>query len=208
MTLSQKIIALRKSKGLSQEALAEKLGVSRQAVSRWEVGSAMPDASNILQLSKLFSVTTDYLLHDDYESDNDLPKVQEITADHSKQILLYLTILEVMILLLQVMTTFVLQNAFFSMLTFLPFVATMGGFEYAHRKAGVTNERTVLFRKRFYIISAWLGLYFPIRFLFTALSQLFTRPYSWLAFECVVLTVYLAAALIATLSIEQEYLSK
>ena len=51
MTLSEKILDLRKQQGMSQENLAEKLGVSRQAVSRWEVGSALPDASNIRQLS-------------------------------------------------------------------------------------------------------------------------------------------------------------
>lgn len=83
MKLSNKILSLRKRKGMSQEDLAERLNVSRQAVSRWEMGSARPDASNILQLSKLFGVTADYLLNDDYESDHDVPMVKEteITAN-------------------------------------------------------------------------------------------------------------------------------
>ena len=76
MKLSEKILALRKQHGLSQEELAGKLNVSRQAVSRWEVGSALPDASNVLQLSKLFGVSADYLLNDDYESDRDIPAVK------------------------------------------------------------------------------------------------------------------------------------
>ena len=63
MKLSDKIVRLRKSNGMSQEELADKLGVSRQAISRWEMGTAMPDATNILQLSRLFQVTTDYLLN-------------------------------------------------------------------------------------------------------------------------------------------------
>ena len=75
MKLPDKIIKLRKENGWSQEDLAEKLDVSRQAISRWENGTALPDAQNILQLSKLFNVTTDYLLNDDYESDNDIPIV-------------------------------------------------------------------------------------------------------------------------------------
>lgn len=54
MKLSDKIVRLRKSNGMSQEELADKLGVSRQAISRWEMGTAMPDATNILQLSRLF----------------------------------------------------------------------------------------------------------------------------------------------------------
>ena len=57
MSLSEKILDLRKQQGMSQENLAEKLGVSRQAVYRWEVGSALPYASNIRQLSRLFGVT-------------------------------------------------------------------------------------------------------------------------------------------------------
>ena len=58
---------------MSQEELAEQLDVSRQAVSRWEVGSALPDASNILQLSKLFGVSADYLLNDDYKGEAPAP---------------------------------------------------------------------------------------------------------------------------------------
>ncbi len=77
MKLSEKILKLRKQNGLSQEELAEKLNVSRQAVSRWELGSALPDASNILQLSKLFSVTADYLLNDDYDSDSNVPAAKQ-----------------------------------------------------------------------------------------------------------------------------------
>lgn len=78
MKLNEKILALRKKQGMSQEELAEKLNVSRQAVSRWEVGSAQPDASNVLQLSKLFGVTADYLLNDEYESDRDVPIVRRM----------------------------------------------------------------------------------------------------------------------------------
>ena len=123
MKLSDKIVGLRKSNGMSQEDLAEKLDVSRQAISRWESGAAMPDANNILQLSKLFDVTTDYLLNDDYQSDNDLPKIKEVQNDNLGQIMIYLVTLEVMILLMQFMTMFILQNVFFAFLSFLPFVA-------------------------------------------------------------------------------------
>ena len=76
MTFSEKIINLRKAHGWSQEDFAEKLNVSRQAISRWENDSAFPDALNILQISKLFGVTTDYLLNDDYTSDKDIPVVK------------------------------------------------------------------------------------------------------------------------------------
>ena len=78
MKLQDKIIKLRKEKGWSQEDLAERLDVSRQAISRWENGTALPDSSNVLQLSKLFHVTADYLLNDDYASDEDVPCIKEV----------------------------------------------------------------------------------------------------------------------------------
>ena len=67
MTLGEKITHLRLSKGLSQEMLAEKLSVSRQAVSKWEMGQAQPQIDNILQLCALFSVSADQLLYDKIE---------------------------------------------------------------------------------------------------------------------------------------------
>ena len=81
MKMPDKIIRLRKANGWSQEELAEKVDVSRQAISRWENGTALPDAQNVLQISKLFHVTTDYLLNDDYESDEDIPAVQTATKE-------------------------------------------------------------------------------------------------------------------------------
>jgi len=76
MKLAKKIVKHRKSMGWSQEDFAEKMNVSRQAVSRWENGTALPDAQNILQISKLFGVTTDYLLNEDYQNDGDIPAVK------------------------------------------------------------------------------------------------------------------------------------
>ena len=64
MTFGEKLTRLRKREGLSQEALAERLGVSRQAVSRWEQGTALPDAAKLLPCAKLFSVNVEWLLDD------------------------------------------------------------------------------------------------------------------------------------------------
>jgi len=63
--LGKKIQQLRKDNGMSQEELALKLTISRQAISKWELGESMPDTDNVVQLSKLFGVSTDYLLIDD-----------------------------------------------------------------------------------------------------------------------------------------------
>lgn len=64
MTTGEKIAALRRKAGLSQEALAEELGISRQAVSRWETNESLPDTEKIIRLSRRFGVTTDDLLLD------------------------------------------------------------------------------------------------------------------------------------------------
>ena len=82
MNLSDKIVAMRKTQGISQEDLAEKLNVSRQTISRWENGTVAPDAYNILEISKVFGVTSDYLLNDDFSNDDDLPKVKEVKKDN------------------------------------------------------------------------------------------------------------------------------
>lgn len=68
MTIEERIQELRKSKGLSQEQLAETLGVSRQAVSKWESGQSMPEVEKLLAMSSLFDVSTDYILKGEPDS--------------------------------------------------------------------------------------------------------------------------------------------
>lgn len=202
MTIADKIVRLRKSNGFSQEELAEKLNVSRQAISRWEMGTAMPDALNIKQLSKLFNVTTDYLLNDDYQSDDDLPKLKEVKQNNFKQIMFYFVIIEVMILLIEFMATIILESIFFSILSILLFLAFLGAFEYSYRKDG--NEASFAFRRYFYKISAWLGLYFPIRFVMYILTRTLTHIFSGIVFEIVVLVVYILSSTLVCLSLDKQ----
>lgn len=65
MSLATKLVTLRKKKGLTQMDLAERLNVSRQAISRWEVGAAVPSTDNLKVLGDLYGVQIDYLLNDD-----------------------------------------------------------------------------------------------------------------------------------------------
>ena len=67
MTLGEKIANLRSNAGISQEGLAEKLNVSRQSVSKWEMNLALPQIDKILMLCELFGISTDMLLHDTIE---------------------------------------------------------------------------------------------------------------------------------------------
>ena len=66
MKLEEKLVSLRRTKGLSQLKLAEMMNVSRQAVSRWEVGKAVPSIDNLKFLGQLYGVPLEYLLHDDF----------------------------------------------------------------------------------------------------------------------------------------------
>ena len=76
MTFGEKLQKLRKERGWTQEQLATQISISRQALSKWELGTAVPDTENVVQISKLLQVSTDYLLYDEYESDDDLLAVR------------------------------------------------------------------------------------------------------------------------------------
>jgi len=73
MILADKITQLRKKAGMSQEELADRIGVSRQAVSKWEGSLAVPDINKIIALSEVFGVSTDFLLKDSAEMPPDAP---------------------------------------------------------------------------------------------------------------------------------------
>ena len=77
MKFGEKLQKLRKQGGLSQEQLAAQLTVSRQAVSKWELDDTMPDTENVVQLSRLFGVSCDYLLRDEIDEPGAAPAVQE-----------------------------------------------------------------------------------------------------------------------------------
>jgi transcriptional regulator with XRE-family HTH domain len=83
MDLGEKLLYLRKKKGLSQEQLAAQVTVSRQAISKWELGEAIPDTENVIQLTKIFEVSADFLLNNEI----DIPLVsvmEKEAADDSK----------------------------------------------------------------------------------------------------------------------------
>ena len=81
MILADKIIQLRKKNGWSQEELAEQMGISRQAVCKWEGAQSIPDINKLIQLSRLFNVSMDYLLKDEMEEvEYDTTSLQDETA--------------------------------------------------------------------------------------------------------------------------------
>jgi len=70
MNFAEKLLVLRTQSGYSQEALAEKLNVSRQAISKWEIGTTLPETEKVIAISDFFEVSLDYLLKDHVRSDS------------------------------------------------------------------------------------------------------------------------------------------
>lgn len=90
MILAEKIMALRKRMNWSQEELAEKLDISRQSVSKWEVGATIPDLDKILKMSEIFGVSTDYLLKDEMEDaglsgGKDVPEGRIVSVEEANE---------------------------------------------------------------------------------------------------------------------------
>ncbi len=82
MTFGEKITMIRKENNLTQEQFAEMLNVSRQSVSKWELGISFPDTEKLIRIGKLFSCSLDYLLKDEIES-KDVNQLQE--SDHARR---------------------------------------------------------------------------------------------------------------------------
>lgn len=86
MTIStaDRLVQLRKEKGLSQEALAAKLGVSRQAISKWERAEASPDTDNLIALAEIYGITLDALLDSEKEIPSAEPKAEPEAGKRTK----------------------------------------------------------------------------------------------------------------------------
>lgn len=85
MTLGEKLQKLRRQQGWTQEELAARLNISRQAISKWESDSSIPDTENVIQISKLFQVSTDYLLLDEREHDESASNASQKESAFSKK---------------------------------------------------------------------------------------------------------------------------
>ena len=81
--IANRLYTLRKKYGFSQEELAEKIGVSRQAVSKWERSESSPDTENLLALSKIYGVTIDEMLNKDIEESHVFEETSDDTGKAS-----------------------------------------------------------------------------------------------------------------------------
>lgn len=109
MGFSERLLELRKAQGLSQEMLAERIGVSRQAVSKWEVGEATPDLNKLLVLADVLNVSLDYLCGREDVSNTIVKPVQKRRYNYWMIICVVLTVIAAL-LLLQVMNLREIEN--------------------------------------------------------------------------------------------------
>lgn len=127
MILAEKIINLRKKNGWSQEELAEKLGVTRQSISKYEGAQSIPDLDKILKLSEIFGVTTDYLIKDELEEEEYVPSQMQENESESDRIVHKVT-MEMANEYLQIIDWSAGKTAFATMLCILsPIVLLMLG---------------------------------------------------------------------------------
>ena len=165
MTFGEKLQLLRKGRGWSQERLAEEIPISRQAVSKWESGAAMPDTENVLRISQLFEVSTDYLLHDDFTGDGDIPAVkrreEELQKARNRDTGMMITVaLMAMGLFWQLVGSLIYQNHLIVLLGMTAHIAIIVSFEAVFRRYQDDPDAQGQ-RRLFYQISVWLAALFP-----------------------------------------------
>lgn len=189
MTFGEKLQILRKSRGWSQEQLAERIAVSRQAVSKWESEAAVPDTENVVELSKLFGVSTDYLLHDDYTGDGDIPAVKNREAELKKKrnremVMMILIGCEALGFFWQLMGALVYNSHLIPLLGMTVHIVTIIGFEAGFRGQmrysgqAQPDPEALDCRRVFYRVSVWLVSLFPITCLTRIFWHFYPRPYS------------------------------
>ena len=204
MKLGEKLQQLRRQSGLSQEQLAARLTVSRQAVSKWELDETMPDTENVIQLSRLFGVSCDYLLRE--EVDEQGAPVQPATPGEAhlteqgwihNATVLSLTVCAVGLL-------FAIGGALY-VTSFDPaiigLIIQLGGillFELAAPRMGDGRNAA---RLSFYAIACWLVLFIPLPLLVGGFFALSGRSYrsSHLFLFCVLFYVLICASVTAAL---------
>ena len=180
MTLGEKITGLRKKRGLSQEELAITLGVSRQAVSKWETEEAKPDTDKIVALAEYFEVTTDWLLRDIEPAGADTGTDAHMSPAQAKAgapLLLCLTLgASACGLFLLFYGRFVSASTVPStvgVIVQICAIALAMGFGL-YLKNGVDAAQGAVFIRSFWRVNIWFIVLLPLRMIYFTLVQLVT----------------------------------
>ncbi len=161
MSLSDKLQTLRKQAGLSQEQLATQLYVSRQAISKWENGESIPEVENVIQLSKLFGVSTDYLLLDEVST----AAPGNSSAESRVPVHVIGTAIIAMGFIVVLSAYFSYQNLLIVSLGFLIQIAGVSLYELLRYRHNLPAQPL------FYCFNIWLLVPFPIMFLLDSIMN-------------------------------------
>lgn len=168
MSLSQKIQTLRKNRNLTQEALADQLNVSRQALSKWVLGVSTPEADKIVQLSEFFNVSTDYLLKDSIEQ-----PTQKAKSNPKLTLLRGTTLIIVgfIIALARGLDGASIFYMSFSNVSLGLIVQVVGWFIFELLITYQDKKEHLSTRKSFYLINTWLLTLIPIILFFGSMDK-------------------------------------
>ncbi|GGF93816.1 helix-turn-helix domain-containing protein [Paenibacillus abyssi] len=177
MAIGQKIQKLRKKNYMSQEKLAEQLGVSRQAISKWEVGESIPDTDKVIQLSLAFDVPTDYLLFDDMIDCKDDAVIANETTNKRMDIaipVIAATGVSLIGLLISIAAYFTWQTVFTVSVGLIVQITAIIFFEAMRTKNNESKSK--IYRRHFYSINLWLILPFPVFYSFQFALEFYPYP--------------------------------
>lgn len=190
VTFGEKLQTLRKVKGMSQEQLAGWIEVSRQAVSKWELDESLPDINNILRISEMFGVSTDFLLRDTIEPPEELSnKCLEkscVNAIQRRSILPLAAGLVVIGLLVSIAGWELWRTGL--AVCFGVIIQIVGIILFESKIKGEIDPGKS--RCIFYTIACWLILPFPVWWFCAAALRFYPRPYSYLVSLLIPTAVY------------------
>lgn len=192
MTIADRVQSLRKGRGISQEELADKIGVSRQAVSKWESEQSVPDLDNVIIMSEFFGVTTDYLLKG-IESDEQA-KGKPANAN---VFVIVATVLNFIGLIISSAVWYEQQTPMAPVIGLI-FMAA-GCMVFGVGMLAPTINAKASAKRNFWIFNIWLLSFIPLSFIYNTIFTGGTAPYpllsgTWLAFPAFWL-VYFAICL-------------
>lgn len=169
MTLADRILELRKIKGISQEELADKIGVSRQAVSKWESGQSIPDIDKIILLSDFFDVTTDLLLRG----------IENNKRDNSTEnIYVFSSVATALNLLGLLVSIFIWNNTKADDAILAGFIfMIIGTMIFTIGKYQAANKDKLLSQNKFWKINIWIVVFIPLSIIYNLLFSHFAAPY-------------------------------
>ncbi len=211
MNVGEKLQTLRKSKGLSQEQLAEALAVSRQAVSKWELNESMPDTQNIIQLSLLFDVSTDFLLFDDNEQTDPLAaynsQLERKQTQQRMQMLFAGTIgISTIGLIFSIVAWFTWQTVFTVAIGLIIGICGIIVFETMLAKYHPTDA--AYRRRSFYSINIWLIAPVPLFWLVELAMRMAPRPIGSFVELAVMIIAYLLLCSLVSIMLMRKNLRR